>query len=101
VRLRCATGCALVRVRVYISPLTARQLGVRKPDGSRYTAEVLVARAPTFHELVGRRTVQVQFRAAVRRRLAVANQLRIAIEGAATDAAGVTRTVTKRLTLRR
>jgi hypothetical protein len=101
VRTDCAGGCALVRVRMFISPLTARQRGIRRPDGSRYTEEVLIGSAPTRRDADGVRRVTVFVKGAYQRRLATAKRLPIAVEAEATDAAGATRTALRRITLRR
>ena len=101
VRTLCAGGCELLEVQVYISPLTAREVGLRRPDGSRYTEEVLVASAPSQRYAEGRRIMLVAFIKKFLRRLSRAKRLRIAVEAQATDAAGATRTAVKRLTLRR
>jgi hypothetical protein len=95
-RVVCEGGCAKVKLRVYVSSLTARSLGLGTFDG-----DVEIGGAPALRDAEGRSEPVVTFRASLRERLARARRLRIAIEAEATDPDGETRSALKRLTLRR
>jgi hypothetical protein len=95
-RVACHGGCSKVELRVYISRLTAKNLGLGEYDG-----DVEVGGAPALTDAEGRSATIVSFRRALRKRLARARRLPIAIEAVATDPDGQTRFVLKRLTLRR
>ena len=101
VQTTCGGGCLRMRVRVFISPLTARQHRIRKPDGSRYTEEVVIGNAPTVRDAEGERRVSVLIKGSYGRKLADARTLRIAVEAEVTDAGSFVRTAVRVLTLRR
>jgi hypothetical protein len=96
VRVLCRGGCAKVKLRAYVSNLTARNLKL-----GRFTGDAEVAAARILRDAEGRRQVVVTFKPSLRRKLAGARTLPIAIEAVATDPDGEVRTFTKRITLRR
>lgn len=95
-RVVCRGGCTKVKLRAYVSSLTARTLRLGNSKG-----DVEVGSARVLRNAEGRRLAAVTFKPSMRRRIARARRLALAIEATATDPGGRVRTVTKRLTLRR
>jgi hypothetical protein len=95
-RVVCRGGCTKVKLRVYVSRLTARNLRL-----GNFAGDVEVGSARILRNAEGRRQVVVIFRPTYRKRLARAKSLSLALEAVATDPDGRVRTLLKRLTLRR
>lgn len=96
VRMRCEGGCSTLQVRGYVSSLTASQLRL-----GNFRDEAEVAGARVLRDAEGRRVVMLRFKRSMRKRLARARRVPLAIELVATDPDGVVRTFVKRITLRR
>ena len=94
-RSRCAGGCSRVEVAAFVSPLTARRLGL-----GRQRADVRVALAPvTTGE--GRKVHTLVFERRLRNRLRRSKRLDLAVEAVVTDPDGRRRTAIHRITLKR
>ena len=96
-RVLCRGGCDSVRLRIFVSSLTARTY--RIDEDAR--GDVRVGGARTLRAAEGRRTARMTFKKSVRRKLSRAKNLTLAIEAVARDADGRVRRVTKRHVLRR
>ena len=95
-RVVCRGGCHRVKLRAYVSRLTARNLRL-----GNFTGDLEVGSARILRDAEGRRQAIVTFRPSYRKRLARARRLPIALEAVATDPDGRVRTTLKRFTLRR
>lgn len=95
-RVVCHGGCAKVKLRAYVSRLTARNLRL-----GNFAGDVEVGSARILRNAEGRRQTVVTFRPSYRKRLARARRFQLAIEAVATDPDGRVRTTLQRLTLRR
>ena len=95
-RMVCHGGCTKVKVRIYVSRLTARNLRL-----GNFAGDVEVGSARVLRNAEGRRQAVVTFRPSLRKRLVRAKRLPLAIEAVATDPDGRVRTHLKRFTLRR
>jgi hypothetical protein len=95
-RVLCRGGCVTVKVRVFVSSLTARTFRLGLADG-----DVQVASAPVLRDAEGRHAAKVTFGRLARANLARARELKLAVEATAQDADGRIRTILKRITLRR
>ena len=94
-RVVCRGGCVTVKLRVFVSSLTARTYGI-----GDYKGDVHVGGAPVLRDAEGRREVKVTFRRFARP-LERAKELTLAVEARAKDPDGRVRTVVKRVTLHR
>ena len=95
-RVVCRGGCATVRLRVFVSSLTARTYRLANAKG-----DVHVGGARVLRDAEGRRTATITFKKSARRKLARAKNLALAVEAVARDADGRVRRVTKRIVLPR
>lgn len=96
-RLLCRGGCDSVRLRIFVSSLTARIYRIAEnPRG-----DVRVGGARTLRNAEGRRTATLTFKKSFRRKLQRAKNLTLAIEAVARDPDGRVRRTTKRHVLRR
>jgi hypothetical protein len=95
-RVVCRGGCAKVRLRVFVSSLTARTYRI-----GEFKGDVHVGGAPLMRDAEGRREVRIAFKRLARARLARAKSLTLAIEAVSEDHDGRLRSTVKRVTLRR
>lgn len=95
-RVVCHGGCRTVKLRVFVSSLTARTYKI-----GEFKGDVHVGGAPLLRDAEGRREATIAFKRLPRKQLARARNLTLAIEAVARDYDGQVRTTVKRITLRR
>jgi hypothetical protein len=96
VRVICHGGCTKVKIRAYVSNLTARNLKL-----GNFAGDAEVASGRIIRDAEGRRQIVVTFKPSLRRKLARAKSLPLAVEAVATDPDGQVRMFVKRFTLKR